>query len=91
VAAAVSVSGGSELRTTRTISGTGFAATTAYEVRVTTPSGSVRMINVTTDGAGAFTVTDVPQTPGTSTVDVRPVTETTGTTTATATATHKSK
>ena len=87
MAAAVSVSPANvaEPLVPMTVSGSGFAATTDYVVKVTTPQGHVRTVNVKSDGSGAFSFIHVPTEVGTSTFDARPLAETNGTTTAAAT------
>src|SRR5260370_953112 len=64
-----------------TVSGTGFAAATAYVVKMTDPQGWNGYKNVTTDGSGAFSYTIVPQDVGAFVFDARPLTEMMGPTT----------
>ena len=70
-----------------TITGSGFSASTSYVLTITDPGGGTSHPVVKSDGAGAFTYPWVVTEPGTFTVDVRPLTEHTGTTSATATVT----
>lgn len=70
-----------------TVNGTGFSATTSYVLTITMPNGT-RLVQVTSDGSGAFSHSfSVNAHFGTIKVDARPLTEHLGTTTATATAT----
>jgi hypothetical protein len=66
------------------ISGTGFAnLNTAYHVHVISAAGDT-LIAVTTDGAGAFTASYTPTTPGSVTINVnlaKPAVEATSTAT----------
>lgn len=73
---------------TMTITGTGLTAATDYIVSFAAPGGSRNgKIEVTTDGAGAFTTSIAPQARGTFTFFVRPASEYNGTTTALGTTT----
>jgi hypothetical protein len=71
----------------RTVTGTGFTASTPYIVTALMPSGFTTRIEVTSDGSGGFSFPFVFQARGTVTFSARPATEWTGTTTAAATAT----
>lgn len=64
----------------------GLTAATSYTLTVIRPSGQVTTRLFLSDGAGAKTMTIVPNAPGTLTFEVRPTTEHTGGTTATASA-----
>lgn len=66
---------------------TAFTASTQYGCTVTYPTGGKSVLAVNTDGAGAASFTIVSPAAGKITVDVRPITEHTATTAATATAT----
>jgi len=69
MAAALSVSTPAYVLQTVTVTGTGFAATTALNVVITGQQGT-RTIPVTSDGSGGFTVTYIPQTEGSAQIDV---------------------
>jgi hypothetical protein len=66
---------------------TGGAASTQYGVTIGHTTGGKQIVVVQTDGTGAASFTHVPQGAGKVTVDVRPITEHTATTTAAASAT----
>ena len=91
MAAAISVNKTNGPYEPMNITGSGFANNTPYVITAKDPMGHTRIINVASDGSGAFTAQIVPQTVGSYQFDVRPVTETTGTTSATASTTARSK
>jgi len=67
--AALTITKGTSPLTDTTVSGTGFAATTSYDVVILRSSGFTTVRTVTTDGAGAFSTTFIPQGRGTYTVN----------------------
>jgi hypothetical protein len=85
MAAAMTITSASEPRVALTLSGTGLSASTTYIVTVTRPSGHTRLIEVTTDGAGAFSASVVPNSRGQVICSARPAAEHNGTTIAAAT------
>ena len=69
MSAALALTLGSAPLTVTTVSGTGFSNSTAYDVKIASPGGQVRVVTVTSDGSGNFTTTFVPQGRGTYTVN----------------------
>lgn len=61
MAAALTITAGNAPLTNATVSGTGFTALVGYDVLISHPGGQIITRTVTTDGAGAFSLTFVPQ------------------------------
>jgi hypothetical protein len=91
MAAAITATAVSEPLVPITVTGTGFAATTAYWISTKDPNGHTNIKRLITDGSGGFTFKLVPQTVGAFTFEARPDVEFSGKTVATASTTSRAK